>query len=56
LIAFGKSVVADVVGFVREATLLPLARLAEQTRGYDLLKAVLGDPVTGERVPRNAQI
>ena len=36
--------------------MLPLARLAEGTRGYDLLKAVLGqDPVTGQPVPRNAE-
>ena len=32
---------------------MPLAKLAEGTRGYDLLKAVLGkDPITGEPVPR----
>jgi Domain of unknown function (DUF4157) len=56
LIAFGKSLVTQVVAFVREAILLPLAKLAEGTRGYDLLKAVLGeDPVTGVAVPRNAE-
>jgi len=56
LIAFGKSLVTQIVAFVREAILLPLAKLAEGTRGYDLLKAVLGeDPVTGTPAPRNAE-
>ncbi|HSV18614.1 MAG TPA: DUF4157 domain-containing protein [Casimicrobiaceae bacterium] len=51
LIAFGKATVVEILGFIRQAILLPLARLAEGTRGYDLLKAVLGeDPVTGEKV------
>ncbi len=53
LINFGKSLVSDILKFIRDAILLPLARLAEGTRGYDLLKAVLGqDPITGEVVPR----
>jgi hypothetical protein len=56
LIAFGKGLATDILGFIREAILLPLAKLAEQTRGYDLLKAVLGeDPLTGQPVPRNAE-
>lgn len=56
LLAFGKSLVTQIVAFVRGAILLPLAKLAEGTRGYDLLKAVLGeDPVTGVAVPRNAE-
>src|SRR5262249_43957769 len=47
--------VAGIIKFVKEAILRPLASLAEGTRGYDLLKAVLGeDPVTGDPVPRNA--
>lgn len=34
---------------VKDAILKPLAALAQGTRGYDLLKAVLGeDPITGE--------
>lgn len=53
LVAFAGSVASDVLGFIRQAVLLPLARLAEGTRGYDLLKALLGeDPITGEPVPR----
>jgi Domain of unknown function (DUF4157)/Bacterial toxin 4 len=55
LISFGKGLVTGILRFIREAILKPLAALAEGTRGYDLLKAVLGeDPVTGEPVPRNA--
>ena len=56
LIDFGKSLATAIIGFIREAILLPLAKLAEGTRGYDLLKAVLGqDPITGEAVPRTAE-
>lgn len=57
LIALGKAAVAEILGFVREAVLLPLARLAEGTRGYDLLKAVLGeDPITGQPVARTPDV
>jgi hypothetical protein len=56
IIAFATSLAGAILGFVREAILRPLAALAEGTRGYDLLKAVLGqDPITGERVPRTAE-
>ncbi len=56
ILAFARGLVTGVVRFIKEAILRPLARLAEGTRGYDLLKAVLGeDPVTGEAVPRNAE-
>jgi hypothetical protein len=56
LIAFGKALVSDILQFIRQAVLLPLAKLAEGTRGYDLLKAVLGeDPVTGQPVPRTPE-
>jgi hypothetical protein len=56
IIEFGSRLVGAILRFVREAVLRPLAKLAEGTRGYDLLKAVLGqDPITGERVPRNAE-
>ncbi|HEV2835408.1 MAG TPA: DUF4157 domain-containing protein, partial [Pyrinomonadaceae bacterium] len=36
LIDFGKSLVGDILTFIRDAILLPLAKLAENTRGYDL--------------------
>ena len=56
LIEFGKSLVTAIIGFIREAILLPLAKLAEGTRGYDLLKVVLGrDPITDEPVPQSPE-
>ncbi|MBW7956862.1 MAG: DUF4157 domain-containing protein [Deltaproteobacteria bacterium] len=56
LIAFGSSVVIDILKMVKDAILKPLASMAHGTRGYDLLKAVLGeDPITGEAVPRNPE-
>ena len=49
IIAFGRGLVSGIVKFVKDAILRPLAKLAEGTRGYDLLKAVLGqDPIMGE--------
>ncbi|MGB4850375.1 MAG: DUF4157 domain-containing protein [Saprospiraceae bacterium] len=55
LIDFGKTAVLEILKMVKDAILKPLAALAQGTRGYDLLKAVLGeDPITGEPVPRNA--
>lgn len=54
--AFVAGLAAEIIQFIREAILLPLAALAEGTRGYDLLKAVLGeDPVTGQPVPRTPE-
>jgi hypothetical protein len=56
LIAFAGTLLSGILRFVREAVLKPLAKLAEGTRGWDLLKAVLGeDPITGEPVPRTAE-
>jgi hypothetical protein len=53
---FVTGLATEIVRFIREAILLPLAALAEGTRGYDLLKAVLGqDPITGAPVARNAE-
>ncbi len=55
IIAFARSLFTEILRFVREAVLRPLAALAEGTAGYGLLKAVIGfDPVTGEAVPRTA--
>ena len=55
LIAFVKGLVVGILNFIRDAILRPLAKLAEGTAGYDLLKAVLGrDPITGDPYPRNA--
>ena len=56
LINFAKGLITGIIRFIKDAILRPLAKLAEGTRGYDLLKAVLGqDPVTGDPVPRTAQ-
>lgn len=55
LISFGTGVVVELLALVKEAILRPLAALAEGTRGYDLLKAILGqDPITGDPYPRTA--
>lgn len=55
IINFARGLVTGIIRFIKDAILRPLARLAEGTRGYDLLKAVLGqDPITGDPVPRNA--
>lgn len=53
LLAFGRETAVEILEFVRDAILIPLARLAEGTRGYPLLKVLLGkDPITGEKVER----
>ncbi len=55
IIAFGAGLVGGIIGFIKDAILRPIAALIEPTRGYPLLKAVLGfDPVTGDAVPRTA--
>lgn len=54
--AFIGNLVAGVLQFIRDAVLRPLAGLAQGTRGWDLLCAVLGrNPITGEPVPRTAE-
>jgi len=56
LISFAAGVAIGIMKLVKEAVLRPLAKMAEGTAGYDLLKAVLGqDPVTGDPVPRTAE-
>jgi len=53
IIAFGAGLVSGIITFIKDAILQPIAALIEPTRGYPLLKAVLGfDPVTGAAVPR----
>lgn len=55
ILAFGRGLVNGIIQFVKDAILMPLARLASNTRGWDLLCAVLGrNPITGDAVPRNA--
>lgn len=56
LIGFVKGLVVGILQFLRDAILVPLAKLAEGTRGWDLLIAVLGkNPITGAPVPQTAE-
>jgi len=56
LINFAKGLVSGIIQFIKDAILRPIAKLAEGTAGWDLLKAVLGkDPITGDPVPRTAE-
>jgi Domain of unknown function (DUF4157) len=56
LLNFIKGLAADVIKFIKDAILKPLAALASKTDGWDLLCAVLGsNPITGEEVPRTAE-
>src|SRR5262249_18987387 len=56
LIDFAKSLVNGIIKFIKDAILMPLAKLAEGTRGWDLLIAVLGkNPITGEAVPSTGE-
>ena len=56
LIAFVKGLATDILKFIKDAILLPLAKLAQGTRGWDLLIAVLGkNPITGDAVPQTAE-
>lgn len=57
LIDFITGTVVEILVFIRDAILLPLAKLAEKTDGYDLLKAVLGkDPITGDKVTPTPEV
>jgi hypothetical protein len=52
---FVVGLVDGILQFIKDAILMPLAKLAEGTRGWDLLIAVLGkNPITGDPVPRTA--
>lgn len=56
IIKLGKTVLTSIYELVRKAILAPLAQLAQGTRGWDLLKALLGkDPITGEAYPTTAE-
>lgn len=55
IISFAKSLASGILKFIKEAIVRPLAKLAEGTAGYELLKGILGeDPITGDPVPFNA--
>jgi Domain of unknown function (DUF4157)/DNase/tRNase domain of colicin-like bacteriocin len=56
IISFAKELATGIIKFIKDAILMPLAKLAEGTRGWDLLIAVLGkNPITGDPVPRTAE-
>ena len=56
IINFAKGLVTGIIQLVKDAILIPIAKLAEGTPSYDLLKAVLGkDPITGDKVPQTAE-
>src|SRR5690606_5589056 len=53
--SFIRGLVNDIIQFIKDAILKPLAGLAAETRAWDLLIAILGkNPITGEAVPRTA--
>jgi hypothetical protein len=55
IIRFVGGLISAIADIVKDVILKPLAALAEGTRAYPLLKAVLGkDPITGEEVPPTA--
>lgn len=56
LAGFVRGLAGGILGLIRNAILRPVARLAQGTRGYDLLRLVLGqDPITGDPYPRTAE-
>jgi hypothetical protein len=53
---FWVGLITGLVELVKEAILKPIAKLAEGTEGYNLLKGILGkDPITNEPVTRSAE-
>lgn len=56
IISFASGLVSGIIEIVKDAILKPIAKLAEGTEGYNLLKGVLGkDPITGDPVDRSAE-
>jgi hypothetical protein len=54
--AFAKTLLNEIVDFVKEAILKPIAEFARTTRGYTLLSTVMGrDPISGEAVVQSAE-
>lgn len=56
IIAFAAGLVSGIIELIKDAILKPIAKMAEGTEGYNLLKGILGkDPITGETVTRSAE-
>ncbi|HYW71714.1 MAG TPA: DUF4157 domain-containing protein [Pyrinomonadaceae bacterium] len=56
IISCAKGLVSGIIDLIKDAILKPIAKLAEGTAGYDLLKGILGkDPITGEEVTPSAE-
>jgi hypothetical protein len=56
IISFAKGLVNGIIELIKDAILKPIAKLAEGTEGYNLLKGILGkDPITGEKVTPSAE-
>ena len=56
IISFGANLVTGILEIIKDVILRPLAGLASETRGWDLLIAVLGEnPITGDPVDRSAE-
>jgi hypothetical protein len=56
IISFAKGLVNGIIELIKDAILKPIAKLAEGTEGYNLLKGILGkDPITGESVTPSAE-
>ncbi len=56
IFTLAKRVGIAILQFIRDAVLMPLAKLAEGTRGWELVCALLGkNPITGEAVPQTAE-
>lgn len=56
IISFASGLVGGIIDLIKEAILKPIAKLAEGTDGYNLLKGILGeDPITGETVTPSAE-
>ncbi|HEX8137130.1 MAG TPA: DUF4157 domain-containing protein [Pyrinomonadaceae bacterium] len=54
--SFVKGLASGIIKLIKDAVLMPLAALAAETRGWDLLTAILGkNPITDEDVPQDAE-
>jgi Domain of unknown function (DUF4157) len=56
IINFAIGLVGGIIDLIKDAILKPIAKMAEGTEGYNLLKGILGkDPITGEAVTPSAE-